>query len=102
MSEDLMVMIESLVQEHYGTQGLEYLRQRTRPTPAVHVSLASQSVPDGYALVPVEPTDAMCDAADKAEMRHFMDDQRRGGNDPDLSTRAIYRTMVMEYMGIGK
>lgn len=33
MSEELMAMIESLVQEHYGTQGLEYLRQRTRPAP---------------------------------------------------------------------
>ena len=34
MDEELMAMIESLVQEHYGTQGLEYLRNRIATPPA--------------------------------------------------------------------
>ena len=53
MSEELMAMIESLVQEHYGTQGLEYLRQRTRPAPAVQV-------PEGFSASVLE--DAWCHA----------------------------------------
>jgi len=52
-------------------------------------------VPDGYVLVPVEPTEAMEEAAERAESRHVIADKRlTGGKDPQLSFKAAYAAML--------
>ena len=77
MSEELMAMIESLVQEHYGTQGLEYLRQRTRPAPAVQV-------PDGFFLCPVRATDEMQEDMEAALIEFGVNPEHAGEIDKQL------------------
>jgi len=47
-----------------------------------------------WKLVPIEPTDAMVDAAELAETRHIVDDRLRGGKDPQLAFEEVYRVMV--------
>lgn len=52
-------------------------------------------IPEGYVLVPVEPTQAMEEAAERAESRHVIADKRlTGGKDPQLSFKAAYAAML--------
>lgn len=55
-------------------------------------------VPDEQAgkwqMVPKNATHEMVFAATKAETRHQVEDQRRGGNDPQLAFSAIYAAML--------
>lgn len=50
--------------------------------------------PEGWKLVPLEPTDDMDVAAELAETRHYFADLKRGGRDPQLSYAAAYRAML--------
>jgi hypothetical protein len=47
-----------------------------------------------HVIVPREATQEMVWAAEKAEVRHGLEDLKRGGKDPDLGFRAIYRAMI--------
>jgi len=59
---------------------------------ALRVALAP---PPGHVMVPVEPNDAMLNAANAAETKHVIQDRRQnGGNDPQLGWGAAYRAMI--------
>ena len=57
-------------------------------------ALTRPAVPPGYALVPIEPTEAMDDAVEKAEHLHRIEDKKRGGRDPELSFYGAYRAAL--------
>ncbi len=72
--------------DYWADKGIEH-----RP---LYAAPKAQAVPQGWQLVPVEPTTDMEDAAEKAETRHQVEDRRRGGHDPQLAFRNVYRAML--------
>jgi len=59
---------------------------------ALRVAMAPKP---GFVMVPIEPTEAMLNAANAAETKHVIQDRRQnGGNDPQLGWGAAYRAMI--------
>lgn len=56
---------------------------------------APATTPQEWVFVPIPPTEEMTDAAERAQLRHMVEDRKRGGHDPELSAKAVFKAMAL-------
>ncbi|GEM_PF-2173512 len=102
MTDDQQRARELLAQE-YERDGIAHIpdciRREAMLTEMEHravraIAAALRAAPEGFVMVPVEPTEEMVESAEMAETRHVIENRKRRGNDPEMSYQGIYRAML--------